>query len=155
MSKEEKVDCVGSIDEKFKTNPVQEGEVCQKAASESEPFSGAIKVPLEGVITGDLDGFITDVNDAIIKMYGAANKNKFVGKHVIDFLVRSDRERAVRDSLNILTSGQGKTCEYRALTNSGEEVPIEVTITLIRDENGEQIGFVDVVRNISNRKKNG
>ena len=113
------------------------------------------KVPLEGVITGDLYGFITDVNDAIIKMYGAADKNRFVGKHVVEFLVERDRERAVRDSLNILTSGQSKTCEYRALTSSGEEVPIEVTITLIRDENGEQIGFVDVVRNISNRKKNG
>ena len=53
-----------------------------------------------------------------------------------------------------LKTGQGKTSEYRALTKSGEEVPIEVTIALIRDENGEKIGFVDIVRNISNRKKN-
>ena len=155
MSKEEKVDCVGSVEKKFKTCPVQEVKVCQKAASESEPFSAAAEVPLEGVITGDLYGFITDVNDAIIKMYGAADKNKFVGKHVTEFLVKSDRERAVRDSLDILTSGQGKTCEYRVLTSSGEEVLLEVTIKLIRDENGDQIGFVDAVRNISNRKKNG
>ena len=83
MGKEEKVDCVGSIDEKFKTNPVQEVEVCHKAASESKLFSAAVKVPLEGVITGDLYGFITDVNDAIIKMYGAADKKNLWGSMLL------------------------------------------------------------------------
>jgi PAS domain S-box-containing protein len=56
--------------------------------------------------------------------------------------------------MNILASGQGKTCEYRALTINGEKSPIEVTITLVRDESEESIGFVDIVRNISNRKRN-
>ena len=74
---------------------------------EFELFSAAIKMSLDGIIIGDLNGFITDVNDAIIKMYGAADKNEFVGKHVIDFLVESDRERALNDSLDILKNRSG------------------------------------------------
>jgi PAS domain S-box-containing protein len=146
---EENVDCVDIIERKFNTNKAIEKEIRQKAASKLRLFSAALNMPDDGIIVGDLYGFIIYVNDAIIKMYGATDKNKFVGKHVTEFLVKSDKERAVSDSMNILTSGQGKTSEYRALTITGEEVPIEVTITLVRDENGESIGFVDIVRNIS------
>jgi PAS domain S-box-containing protein len=152
--KQERVGCVGAIVERNETNAAHEAEGSQKAVRELELFSAAVKMSLDGIIIGDLKGFITDVNDAIVKMYGADDKREFVGKHVLDFLVESDRDRAVRDSLDSLKLGQGKTCEYRAISKSGEEVPVEVTVAIKRDENGEKIGFVDIVRNISNRKKN-
>ena len=151
---EKQVDCVGNKDGKAKTKVAQEAEFSQKAARELELFSAAVKMSLDGIVIGDLNGYITEVNDAIVKMYGAAEKSEFVGKHVLEFLVESDRERALRDSLDSILLGQGKTSEYRALSKSGEEVPVEVTVAFIRDENGENIGFVDIIRNISNRKKN-
>jgi len=151
--KEEKVNRADNISKRTNTN-AHEAKSAQKIIRKSALFSAAVKMSLDGIIIGDLNGYITDVNDAILKMYGAAEKSEFEGKHVIDFLVESDRESALRDSLDSLSSGQGRTSEYLALSKSGEEVPIEVTTAFLRDENGENIGFVDIVRNISNRKKN-
>jgi PAS domain S-box-containing protein len=152
--KEKQVDCVGNKDEKAKTKVAQEAEFSQKAERELKLFSAAVKMSLDGIVIGDLNGYITEVNDAIVKMYRAAEKSEFVGKHVLEFLVESDRECALRDSLDSILLGQGRTSEYRALSKSGEEVPVEVTVAFIRDENGENIGFVDIIRNLSNRKKN-
>jgi PAS domain S-box-containing protein len=136
--------------EKFKT---QDAKGSQKAANDLERFSSALGMSSDGVIVGDLYGFITDVNDTIIKMFGATDKSEFVGKHVLNFTVKSDKERAVNESLNMIISDQGRKGEYRALTKNGEEVPVEVTTAFIRDENGEKIGFVDIIRNLPLGKK--
>lgn len=128
-------------------------EASRKTINESELFSAAIKMSVDGIIIGDLYGYITDVNEAVVRMYGASDKSEFVGKHVIEFLRMEDRARAVQDSLDSIRLGQGRTSEYRALSKSGDEIPIEVTVAFISDEHGENIGFVDIVRDISNRKK--
>jgi len=150
--KKEKTDDEGSLVKKFKA---QDAEGSQKAADESELFSAALKMSSDGVIVGDLYGYITDVNDTIVKMLGASDKSEFVGKHVLNFTVKSDKKRAVNDSLNMLMSNQGRKSEYRVLTKSGKEIPVEVTTSFIRDENGEKIGFVDIIRTLpfSSEKK--
>jgi PAS domain S-box-containing protein len=125
----------------------------KKADDELRRFSTAVRTSLDGIITGDLGGNITDVNDAILRMYGGTDKRDLIGKNVLDFVVESDRARALRDSLESMRTGQGRTTEYRALTKSGAEIPIEITTGFITDEQGKPIGFVDIVRNITERKK--
>ena len=115
-------------------------------------FSAALGAS-DGVIVGDLYGYITDVNDAILKMYGAADKTEFIGKNILNFAVKTDKERAVNDTLNMIIANQGRKSEYRARMKNGEEVPVEVTTAFIRDENGEKIGFVDIIRNLPFGKK--
>ena len=107
-----------------------------------------------GVIIGDLWGYISDVNEAIVKMYGAKDKSEFIGKHVLNFVIKEDRGRAVKESLDIIAAGQGKTEKFRVLSKSGEKIPVEVTIDFLRDKQGEKIGFIDIVRNTSGREKN-
>ena len=126
----------------------------QKTTAEEElrRFSTAVRTSLDGIITGDLNGNITDVNDAVLRMYGCTDKRDLIGKNVLDFVVDTDRERALRDSMESMRTGQGRTTEYMALTKNGE-VPIEITTGFIRNEQGEPIGFVDIVHNISERKK--
>jgi PAS domain S-box-containing protein len=125
----------------------------QRTFRELELFYAAIKMCPDGIIIGDAEGYITEVNDGLLKMYSDCDRSVFVGKHVVEFLVEEDRERAVHDSLDTLKSGQGKTSEYRVLSKNGKELPVEVTVALIKDEDEKIIGFVDIVRNISNRKK--
>ncbi len=124
-----------------------------KAEEELRRFSTAVRTSLDGIITGDLNGNITDVNDAVLRMYGCTDKRDLIGKNVLDFVVDRDRERALQDSMESMRTGQGRTTEYRALTKNGAEVPIEITTGFIRNEQGEPIGFVDIIHNISERKK--
>ena len=124
-----------------------------KAEEELRRFTAAVRTSLDGIITGDLNGNITDVNDAVLRMYGCTDKDDLIGKNVLDFVVEKDRERALQESIETIRTGQGRTTEYRVLTKNGNEVPVEITTGFITDELGEPIGFVDIVRNISERKK--
>jgi hypothetical protein len=46
----------------------------------------------------------------------------------------------------MIIANQGQKSEYRAIRKNREEVPVEVTSSFIRDENGEKIGFINTIR---------
>jgi len=115
-------------------------------------FSSAVKASLDGVITGDMSGNIRDANEAALRIYGSRNKSELIGKNVQDLLVERDRARAQQNSMETIQFGQGKTAEYTILTKNQVEVPIEVTTQLLVDEKGNSTGFVDIVRDLTERK---
>jgi PAS domain S-box-containing protein len=125
----------------------------KKREKELLQFSAAIKASSEGIIIGDLDGNIIDVNEAVLKMYGTSSKDYFIGKHVSDFLVEEDRAIALQDSLSYIKRDHGDTNEYRALRKNGSDFFIEATVAFVRDETGKKVGFVDIIRDITNRKE--
>jgi PAS domain S-box-containing protein len=124
-----------------------------KAEEEMHRFFAAVKTSLDGVIIGDFNGNITDVNDAVLRMYGSTDKDDLIGKSVLDLVVESDRERALHDSMESMRTGQGRTTEYRVLTKNGTEIPVEITTGFLTDERGKPIGFVDIIRNVAERKR--
>lgn len=103
----------------------------------------------DGIIVGDLYGYISDVNESIVKLYGASDKSEIVGKHYLEFLVKEERGQAVQRSIASIINNQGMNNDYRIRLKSGEEAKIEVTTSFLMDSNGEKIGFIDVVRKIS------
>jgi PAS domain S-box-containing protein len=103
----------------------------------------------DGIIVGDLYGYISDVNESIVKLYGASDKSEIVGKHYLEFLVKEQRGQAVQRSIASIINNQGMNDEYRIRLKSGEEAKIEVTTSFLMDSDGEKIGFIDVVRKIS------
>ena len=103
----------------------------------------------DGIIVADLYGYISDVNESIVKMYGASDKNEIVGKHYLEFLVKEERGQAVQSSIAAIMNNQGMKDEYRVRLKNGEEAKIEVTTSFLRDQNGEKIGFIDVIRKIN------
>jgi PAS domain S-box-containing protein len=103
----------------------------------------------DGIIVGDLYGYISDVNESIVKMYGASDKSEIVGKHYLEFLVKGERGQAVQRSIAAIINNQELNDEYRVRLKNGEEMKIEVATSFLRDQNGEKIGFIDVVRKIS------
>ena len=94
-------------------------------------------------------GYISDVNESIVKLYGASDKSEIVGKHYLEFLVKEQRGQAVQRSIASIINNQGMNDEYRIRLKSGEEAKIEVTTSFLMDSDGEKIGFIDVVRKIS------
>jgi PAS domain S-box-containing protein len=100
----------------------------------------------DGIMVGDLYGFISDVNESIVKIYGASDKSEIVGKHYLEFLVKEERALAVQRSIASIMNNQGMNAEYRILLKNGQETKIEVTTSFLRDQDGEKIGFIDVIR---------
>jgi len=103
----------------------------------------------DGIIVGDLYGYISDVNQPILDLYGASDKKEILGKHYLEFLVKEERGKAVQRSIASIINNQGMNDEYRVRLKNGDEAKIEVTAYFLRDPDGEKIGFIDIVRKIS------
>jgi PAS domain S-box-containing protein len=116
-------------------------------------FSQAIKASIDGIIIGDLSGTVTYVNDALMNMYGSAEKNDYIGHHVLEFIAEKDKARATQHSMAVIETGQGMTGEFAGQAKNGTELPVEVTTTMIRDISGVGVGFIDIVRDATGRKK--
>ena len=105
-----------------------------------------IKDPVNGVLIGDLWGYISNVNKVVTKIFGANSKSELIGKHVLIFLVEDEKGRAVKNSLDSIMKTEGKTQKYKVRLKNGEIVLLEVQTILITDRKGETSGFVDIIR---------
>ncbi len=118
---------------------------------EPELLDRAIKMSLDGIVIGELTGKITYVNDSILKMFAVPNQSYVIGKHVLDFIADKDKRKAFDNSMECLIANQGRKEQYTVVAFDGREVQAEITIALIKDEKGTNIGFVDVVRDLTSQ----
>jgi PAS domain S-box-containing protein len=125
----------------------------QPSVFQDSVFRFAVNMSLDGIILTDLEGTISYVNEAILKLYGNDDKNDLLGKPVLNFVAVKDREKAMHIALDCLRTGDGKFDEFAVLTKKGVEVPVEITKAIIKNESDERIGFIDILRNISERKQ--
>lgn len=115
-------------------------------------FALATEMSIDGIVIGNVDGKILYINQAILKMWGSTNKNEIIGRHVIEFIIQNDRERATEKSLNGLKTGEGWSDTFTILNKVGSTLPVEVTCTPIFHK-AKAIGFIDIVRDITQRIK--
>ena len=100
----------------------------------------------DGVVIGDLWGYITDVNQVILDLFGAKDKKEFMGKHVLNFLIKEERQRAVKESLDSIANDKNKTLNYCVQLKNGQQLTLIVKTMLMKDENGQQTGFINIVK---------
>jgi len=108
--------------------------------------SPILRNAIDGVVMGDLWGYITDVNQVILDLFGAKDKKEIIGKNVLNFLVKEERQRAVKESLDSIANGKNKTLNYCVQLKDGQQITLLVKTILMKDENGQQAGFVNIVK---------
>ena len=118
-------------------------EIGEVAKIEDSPI---LRNTSDGVVIGDLWGYITDVNQVILDLFGAKDKKEFMGKHVLNFLIKEERQRAVKESLDSIANGKNKTLNYCVQLKNGQQLMLIVKTMLMKDENGQQTGFVNIVK---------
>ena len=117
----------------------------QDCVSEKEALT-ILKQEKNGVLIGDLWGYISNVNETLVKMFGAENKKEFIQKHVLNFLVEAERLRAVSNSMDSIMNNKGKIQSYKVLLKNGKNATLEVQTALITNKKGEKSGFIDIVK---------
>ncbi len=125
----------------------------KKAEEELIRLSSAIKMSTDGVVVSDINGKIIEVNEAILKMYGAENQEDLIGKGSSDFLDPQDREKALAEMKEVLTKGYNKSVEYRVITKDQNKINVEISTTLRKNTEGKPTGFVGIVHDITERKR--
>jgi PAS domain S-box-containing protein len=125
----------------------------KRAEKELNMFALAIQKSTDGIAIGDLNGNITFVNDALLELRGSKDKNDLMGKHVLELIAERDRPRVIQNSLECVRTGKAFVGQYAALRADGFELQVEVATSRIDDDKGQGVGFIDIIRNVSDRLK--
>jgi len=107
----------------------------------------------DGILVINLKGFITDLNEKTLKLFGARSKSKCVGASAFDFVAPRDGEKGLDLMQQALRQGHIETTEIKALRADGSEYDIEISGGILRDTDSSPTGFIGVVRDITERKR--
>jgi PAS domain S-box-containing protein len=106
----------------------------------------------DAIIISDLNGNIVDCNEATLRLTGYSSKEEIVGKSSFEFIAEKDRERALKNLEKTFSQGTTKNLEYALLKKGKKEYQGELSASVLKDSSGNLVGFVAVLRDITERK---
>jgi len=120
----------------------------------------------DAVIIADLNGWIATVNDACIRMFGLERPEDMHGRYLLEFLPMAGsytsstgevftvtEEYYTRQLMKIeslFETGLAKTLGY-LLKKDQTVFPVEATMSLLRDEQGQHRGTITICRDVTDK----
>ncbi|MDO9254547.1 MAG: PAS domain S-box protein, partial [Bacteroidales bacterium] len=98
----------------------------------------------------DLNGNITEANDAFLRIWGYPEKNEVLGKPIVHFIHDPGNAVAIITALNEQGEWEG---DYIAKRKNGTPFNAHGVATSLKDINGNLIGFQSAVIDITERKR--
>ncbi|MBS7249936.1 MAG: PAS domain S-box protein [Candidatus Freyarchaeota archaeon] len=124
-----------------------------KKLRESEGKLRAILVSSpDAIAVTDLNGNLIECNQAALDLHGFSSKEEVIGQSAFKYIAEKDRERAKRNMVKTLIQGSLSNVEYNLLTRDEREFPAELSASVLRDASGNTIGFVAIIKDITERK---
>lgn len=105
----------------------------------------------DAIIISDLNGNIVDFNEATVGLTGYSTI-EVAGKSSLEFIAKKDRERALENLKKVLEHGTVRNTEYTLLKKDNEEYEGELSASALKDSSGSLIGFVGIIRDITERR---
>lgn len=105
----------------------------------------------DAIVITDKKGLITFFNKGAAEIFGH-HPSDILGKSVLDFYLRKKDAKTVKQML--LKSKDGKISDFEShfLTREGKTVFVNMSATLIRDDEGNVVGILGINRDITQRK---
>ena len=107
----------------------------------------------DGITVTNLQGVITGLNDATVRLHGYERQDELLGHSAFDLIAVSEHPRAAENMQLAFTHGGTGLIEYRLLRKDGSEFDGELNAVLIRDETGQPVEFVALSRDVTSRKR--
>lgn len=106
-----------------------------------------------GIAVTDLDGAIIEVNRRMVDILGFSSKNEFLGKKAYEFIASPQRDTAMAKIRESLDHGTTRGTEYSFFKADGSRFPGEFSASILNDASGKPVGFIAIVRDITERKQ--
>ena len=107
----------------------------------------------DGIFTLDLNGTYTELNERMLEMLGVGFKDEILGKNYFEFVKVPDINMVTDEMQRTLGLGTVMHLEYTSLRADFSEFHAELNGALLRDASDNPIGFVGILRDITERKK--
>lgn len=107
----------------------------------------------EGIIIMNIEGRIKEISNITSEIFGIAEKQEFIGKNIMDLFPNDEQERIQEVIKKTLNDGLAQNEEFILHKANQTEFMSEISLTLIRGNNGIPNAFMAIIRDISERKK--
>jgi len=110
----------------------------------------AIASSVQGIGIGDLGGNIIYVNEAALKMWGAADSSEVIGRSSLDFA--ESHAEALKIMCAVLENGSWEG-EVRGRRKDGSPIILHLSANIVYNDMGEPVCTMDSFIDITDRKK--
>ncbi len=116
-------------------------------------YSAAINTSPDAIIITDMNGFLLFSSAVGAKMFGFSSAKEMVGKHIFDFIAKTEIPLALSNIQKALAGKLKNKLEYTGIKANGTAFAIEINADIINNTDGKPENFVYVTRDISKRKE--
>lgn len=116
-----------------------------------ELYRAIIHASPDNITLTDLNGNIIMISPKAASMFGYENINQILNRNIAEFLTPQSFEKA---QIEIAKMYEGYTAvpdEYKAIKQNGDVFDIEVNADLIRDDEGNPVRMIIIIRDITER----
>ena len=124
----------------------------KRAEEENRRLALAVANASDGVIITGMDGRISFVNRAAVKMYGY-DPGEMLGMNFFDLHPESFRETTAREIFEATRNEGSWTGEVPLLNKSGEEFHVRLSTALMKDDEGHARGMVGIATDVTERRQ--
>jgi PAS domain S-box-containing protein len=124
----------------------------KRAEEEVMQLSTAVEMSSDCIVTCDMEGNITDANEAALKMYRTKKREDFVGKSVKEVVVPEDLKKVLASVEEVIEKGYCKSIEYDLIAKDGTRITVEASMGIIKAGRTPR-GIVSISRDITERKQ--
>ena len=118
-----------------------------------EKYRSVLENMEEGYYEVDIAGNFTFVNDSMSKILGYSEK-ELIGMNNRQYMDKANEKKVYRIFNRVYTTGKpDKGIDWEFLRKEGTTRYVETSTSLIKDKDGNKIGFRGILRDITDRKK--
>ncbi|MGE0087109.1 MAG: diguanylate cyclase [Desulfococcaceae bacterium] len=140
---------LGKINEKLECRVRMYRDAEESLRQSEERYRAMLENIEECFYEADLFGNLVFFNDALCRMLGYS-KEELLAMNFRDFMDENTAEKAYKTFKNAFEKDiPAKGFEWTLIRKDGSPCYVEISVFLIKDENGEILGFRGVARNIS------
>jgi PAS domain S-box-containing protein len=86
-------------------------------------------------------------------LYGRSSKDDLVGKSAFDLIAKKDQLGAIEKMKETIEQGLVKDVLFTFVAKDGREYPAELSSSVVKDNSGNAVAFMAIIRDITERKR--
>ncbi len=124
----------------------------QKLQESEEKYRAILENIEEGYFEVDIAGTLTFLNDSICKILGY-KKHELLGMNNRQYMQEESAKKVYSTFNRVYQSGKSeKALDWKLTRKDGSEASIEISVSLIKDETGQPLGFRGIARDMTHRR---
>ena len=122
----------------------------KRAEEQIQKLNSAVESSISGIAIGDAEGNLTYVNHALLEMWGYDNENEVLGRNAVEFWQTNDEAIKILETVINTGSWIGQMTAKR---KDGSTFDVQISASLVTDENGKPISMMGSFVDISEMKQ--